>query len=71
MRLSCNFDYAGAASSNSFAPGHVLLYSLRYLCALFGVHELLPVRRHASNGSLQHASAPPPRLTNILLLQRC
>lgn len=30
----------------------------------FGVHELLPVRRHASNGSLQHASRPPPRLTN-------
>ena len=35
----------------------------------FGVHELLPVRRHASNGSLQHASGPPPRLTNTL--HRC
>jgi len=35
----------------------------------FGVHELLPVRRHAFNGSLQDASRPPPRLTNTL--QRC
>lgn len=45
-RLTCDTDHA-AAANNSLRLGTVPLYSP------FGVHELLPVRRHASNGSLQ------------------
>ena len=64
MRHICDSNYA-AAASNSFAPEHVLLYSLRYLCALSACTSCCPsaatLPTAACSAPLVHLLGSPTR----------